>query len=141
MTQGYPLAMVSYGIGVLPLIKRLKVEYPDVTQPWYDEDAGAIGMYKNTELYYISLTQFSTGHGYYSEQPKSVLIVHPYNLETGILFGLHHGFEFCTGANYLGGFIGDEKSKQYSGFKIIRVHDQNNFWLFRVIPTTRAKLC
>ena len=111
VTQGYPLAMVPYGIGVLPLIKRLKVEYPDVTQTWYAEDAGAIGMYKNTELYSILLTQFSTGRGYYSEQPKIVLIVHPYNLETGILFGLHHGFEFCTGANYIGGFIGDEKSK------------------------------
>ena len=25
VTQGYPLAMVAYGIGIIPLIKRLKL--------------------------------------------------------------------------------------------------------------------
>ena len=43
VTQGGPLAMAAYGIGVLPLIKRLKSEHPDVTQTWYADDAGVIG--------------------------------------------------------------------------------------------------
>ena len=30
VTQGDPLFMVAYGIGVLPLIKNLKTEPPDV---------------------------------------------------------------------------------------------------------------
>ena len=37
-TQGDPLAMIAYGIGILPLINNLKREIPDVTHPWYAED-------------------------------------------------------------------------------------------------------
>ena len=39
VTQGDPLAMIVYGIGVLPLIKNLKRAILDVTQPWYADDA------------------------------------------------------------------------------------------------------
>ena len=39
-TQEGPLAMVYFGIGVLPLIKRLKAVYPGDTQPWYIDNAG-----------------------------------------------------------------------------------------------------
>ena len=52
VTQGYPFAMVTYGIGVLPLIKFPKVAYPDVTKPWYDENGGALGMFDNIGLYF-----------------------------------------------------------------------------------------
>ena len=31
VTQGYPLAMVAYGFRIIPLIKRLKLTYPDIT--------------------------------------------------------------------------------------------------------------
>ena len=34
------------------------------------------------------------------------------NPETRKLFGLRHGFKVCTGARYLGGFIGDDDSKR-----------------------------
>ena len=36
VTQGWgALAMIAYGIGVIPMIKLPKEEYSDVTQPWY----------------------------------------------------------------------------------------------------------
>ena len=38
-TQGYPLAMISYGIGILPLICELCTAHPHVKQPWYVDDA------------------------------------------------------------------------------------------------------
>ena len=88
MTQGYPLAMVAYGIGVLPLRKRLKVEYPDVTQPWYADDSGALGTFDIIGLYFNLLKRFGPGSGYYPKPSKIVLIVHP----AGKYFGLHHGF-------------------------------------------------
>ena len=33
------------------------------------------------------------------------------NLAVGKEFGLRHGFKFCMGVFYMGGFIGDDKSK------------------------------
>ena len=35
--------MIAYVIGVLPLIWELRDAHPCVTQPWYDDDAGAGG--------------------------------------------------------------------------------------------------
>ena len=43
VTQGDPLSMIAYGIGILPLIRELQNAHPRVTQSWYDDDAGAGG--------------------------------------------------------------------------------------------------
>ena len=45
VTQGYPLSIFAYGIGIHPLIKQLKLEFTDITQTWYADDAGALGMF------------------------------------------------------------------------------------------------
>ena len=45
VTQGEPLYMIAYGIGTLPLIKNPKAEFPDVTKPWYDGNAGELGTF------------------------------------------------------------------------------------------------
>ena len=103
--------MVTYSIGVLQLIKLLKQEYPDVTQPWYSDDDGALGMFNNIGLYFNQLKQFGLGRGYYPKPLKIVLLVYPDNTASNKQFGLNHGFKVCTGARYLGGFIGDDKSK------------------------------
>ena len=54
----------------------------------------------------------SPGLGYYPETSKIILMVHTKNLEGGKLFGLRHGFKVCTGARYLGRYIGDANSKR-----------------------------
>ena len=43
VTQGDPLAMIAYGLGILPLIWVLQTLHPGVTQPWCADDAGAGG--------------------------------------------------------------------------------------------------
>ena len=53
--------MVAYGIGILLLIKILKVKCLDVTYPWYADDSGALGMFANIELYFNSLKLFGPG--------------------------------------------------------------------------------
>eukprot|EP00978_Attheya_sp_CCMP212_P006719 scaffold15590_cov56-Attheya_sp.AAC.1 len=54
-TQGDPLAMFIYGMGLLPLIWRLKSEVDDVSQPWYADDAGAGGKFDRIKVYFEKL--------------------------------------------------------------------------------------
>ena len=109
--QGDSIAMIAYRIEIIPLIKKLKREIPDVTQPWYADDAGALGVFAILETYFDSLTCHSPGQEYHPEPIKSVLIVRPENLETVKLFRACHGFRLCRGSRYLGGYIGHNKSK------------------------------
>ena len=64
-TQGYPLVMVTYGIGVLPLTKRLESVFPDINQPQYADGTGALGTFGNFGLYFNLLKLFGPGRGYY----------------------------------------------------------------------------
>ena len=75
MTQGDPLVMIAYGIGILPLIKNPKREIPDATQLWYAAADGDLGTFTRLATYFDSLTRQGPGRGYYPEPPKSVLIV------------------------------------------------------------------
>ena len=76
VTQGDPLSRVAYGIRFLRLIKQLKAAYPDVTQPWYAENASALGTFDNIGSYFNALNCFGPGHGYFLKPRKSILIVH-----------------------------------------------------------------
>ena len=109
--QGCLLAIVYYGIGVLPLIKHLKAVYPDITQPRYSDDAGALGTFDNLDLYFNQLKRNSLVRDYYPDPTKRIMIVHHDNLKAGKLFGVHHGFKVCTDASYLGS-SGDDESKR-----------------------------
>ena len=104
--------MIAYGIIILPLIKNFKWEIFNVTQPWYAENSGALCMFAILETYFDSLTHQGPGRGYHPEPTNSIIIVRPENLEAGKCFGRHHGFRVCTGARYLGGYIGDDKFKR-----------------------------
>ena len=46
VTQGYPLAIVVYVLGILPLIQELQMTHPIITQPGYVDDDGAGGNFK-----------------------------------------------------------------------------------------------
>ena len=87
VTQGDPLAMIAYGIGILPLIKNLKRAIPDVIQPWYTDAAGALGTFARLETYFDSLTCQGPGRGYHPKPSKSVLIVRPDHIEAVKVFG------------------------------------------------------
>ena len=77
VTQGGPLSMIAFGIGILLLIKSIKLDISDVTQSWYADDAGDLGTFTRLETYFDSLTRQVPGRGYYPKPPKSVLIVLP----------------------------------------------------------------
>ena len=64
VTIGETLAMFAFGIGRIALIRNLNTAHPDVTQTWYDDDAGALGMYGNINLYFNFLRHSCLGCGY-----------------------------------------------------------------------------
>ena len=51
-TQGGSLAIVTYSIGILLMIKKLKADFTDVAQPWYAEDPVALGTFTIVESYF-----------------------------------------------------------------------------------------
>ena len=55
VTHGDPLAMIAYGIGVLPLIRELREAHPRITQPWYTDDAGSGGAFKDAQAHFEDL--------------------------------------------------------------------------------------
>ena len=103
--------MVAYSIVILPLIKRLKLTYPDVTQPWYADNDGALDTFENLERYFNILKCNGPAWGYYPDPTKIIMILHPNNLEAEELLFRCRGFKVCTGARYLGGYIRDDESK------------------------------
>ena len=72
-TQGDPLAMAMYGIGILPLIKKLQT--CDVTQAWYADDAAAAGSTANIRCRWDIITKGVPMFGYYPNASKTHLIV------------------------------------------------------------------
>jgi hypothetical protein len=71
VSQGDPLSMFAYGIGILPLIRQLKVEFPAVEQPWYADDAGAGGNFAEIRRYFRKLEEIGPNFGYFPEPSKS----------------------------------------------------------------------
>ena len=64
VTQVDLLAIVAYGIVILPKIKQLKSMYPDVTQPWYTDDSGALGTFNHLQKYFKALNHNGPERGY-----------------------------------------------------------------------------
>jgi hypothetical protein len=107
VTQGDPLAMAAYGILLLPLIRQLKREIPEVSQPWYADDAGAGGNFGDLRRYFERLQELGPSRGYHPEPSKSILVVLEHNREKAESSFTDLEFQVTNGSRYLGGFIGD----------------------------------
>ena len=80
LTHGDPLAMGAHGIGIPLLIKHQKADFPDINQPWYADNSGALGTFTNTKLYFSFLNHFNPGHGYYPKPPNIIINLHLENI-------------------------------------------------------------
>ena len=106
-TQGDPLAMFIYGMGLLPLIWRLKRDVDDVSQPWYADDVSAGGKFDQIKVYFEKLEEYGPKYGYFPEaSSKSILIVSEYNVERAKEYFTEMGFTIKSGYQYLGRYIG-----------------------------------
>ena len=104
-TQGDPLAMAMYGIGSLPLIKKLQT--CDVTQTWYADDAAAAGSTANIRCWWDMITKAGPMFGYYPNASKTHLIVKQEYVQSAK--GLFDGSGITViadGDRYLGAAVG-----------------------------------
>jgi hypothetical protein len=73
-TQGDPLAMLFYGVSLMPLIRELRNPSCN-TQCWYADDSGSIGELRNVYLWLQHLVKEGPKYGYFPEPDKSYLII------------------------------------------------------------------
>jgi len=72
-TQGDPLAMPMYALGIVPLIQRL-AEF-EVSQMWYADDASAGGSLLNLRSWWDYVVRLGPEFGYNPNASKTCLIV------------------------------------------------------------------
>ena len=72
-TQGDPLAMAMYAIGIILLIRRLTNE--SVKQAWYANDATAGGQLAHLRTWWDRLVDIGPDFGYYPNASKTWLVV------------------------------------------------------------------
>ena len=77
VTQGDPLAIIAYGLGIPPLIRDLRMSHTRVTQPWYYDDAGTGGNFAGTQRNFDILMVRGPPRGYFQEPTKRILVVSP----------------------------------------------------------------
>ena len=122
VTQGDPMPMITYDIVILPLIKNLQQKLPDINQPCYTEDVGPLCTVTRVVTYFNYLTRQGPWRRYHTKPSKSILIVHPENLEAGKVFGARHVFKVWLGTRYLGVYI------RYDEYKQDWLRERTSFW-------------
>ena len=111
VTQGDPLAMIAYGIRVLPLIRVLRSDHPQVSQPWYTDNAGAGGGFWAVMAHFRDLQLKGLARGYFPEPTKRILVVSEQNVPWAKEYFRRMGEQVVTGSRYLGGFIGERETE------------------------------
>ena len=82
VTKGSFLSMISYGIGILPLIHDLRTVHPHVTQLWYADDSFKGGKFEALQDHMKELMARGPLRGYFPEPTRSILVVSLRNLQS-----------------------------------------------------------
>ena len=103
-TQGTPLAMAMYGIGINPLIEILL--QPNITQKWYADDGGAAGNLRSLRAILDKLDVHGKAFGYTVKPSKCQLIVKENCRESAIKVFEGTNITMEDGFRVLGSVIG-----------------------------------
>ena len=104
-TQGDPLAMAMYAIGILPLINQLKST--TAKQVWFADDATASGRLHHLRNWWTKLNELGPAYGYFANSKKTWLIVKEKNLPMAMELFSDSGVNITTeGKRHLGAAIG-----------------------------------
>ena len=103
-TQGDPLAMPMYALGVLPLIDCIS---GDLMQVWYADDATACGSLSELQLWWDKLIQFGPDFGYFPNPSKTCLVVKDSFYDAAVDLFQGSGISISAdGKRHLGGVLG-----------------------------------
>ena len=111
VTHGGSLAMIAYGIGVIPLIRELWGAHPRFTQTWYADDAGVGGTFHQILEHFRYLQTQGPARAYYSKPTKIILVVATGNVSQAEEHFRGLGIRVVTGHGYLRGYIGDREAE------------------------------
>jgi hypothetical protein len=59
--------MVAFGLGLMPLIRRLKEELPTVHQPWYADNAAAASSFSLIRYFMETLETVGPSYAYFPD--------------------------------------------------------------------------
>ena len=107
-TQGDPLGMVMYAIGVQPLIRHL--DSSRTQQVWYADDSAAGGDLVHLRKWWDMLCDIGHKFSYFSNSKKTKLLIKPeLFLKSQSLFKGTNITIVTDGVEYLGGAIGSDQ--------------------------------
>ena len=114
VTQGDPIAMYMYGVGITPMIREMKKQCPEFKDSWYADDGPGQGHFEDMREYLNKLTVVGKVYNYYPEIQKSIVVVREQELESA--------------KNYL--------QRISSKFRLSRVHA---IWVGTLVIGTRSQ--
>ena len=114
VTQGDPISMALYALGILPLLSLIKkgCEEPNIRHAAYADDISGAGKLKDLKTWWDNVTEYGPKLGYYPEPSKSWLIVKSeYHKQAENIFA-DTGIQITMdGRKHLGAAIGTEEFK------------------------------
>ncbi|KAI5742861.1 hypothetical protein M8J77_012006 [Diaphorina citri] len=116
-SQGDPLSMLLYAVGILPLIRKLKSDH--YTQNWYADDSCCMGKLLEIRTWFDSLMSEGPLYGYHPEPAKSIIIVKPELKSQAELLFQDLNVKIELSHRFLGSVIGpDEMKKEFIKEKV-----------------------
>ena len=104
-TQGDPIAMPMYAIGVVPLLQSIATE--GAVQAWFADESGAGGKVLKLRQWWDSLTEKGPSFGYFLNAAKSVLLVKPQHYHKAVEVFAGTGVDIgMDGCRHLGAALG-----------------------------------
>ena len=121
-TQGCPLSMLAYAVGILPLIRSLKDRNLH-SQAWYADDSSCGGLLSNIFTWFQRLQKECPDYGYFAELSKSIIIVKEKCFSSAKVLFEKLNVEVVLASRFLGGCVGSEEGVQDF------VRDKVSFWI------------
>ena len=112
--------MGMYALAMVPLIRRLRTEVPDVSQVWFADDASAVGSLSSQLTWWRQLSSYGPAYGYFTNAVKTILIVKPEHLTRAQKLFADTNIQITArGQRHLGAVLGSrEFAEEYVADKV-----------------------